>query len=685
MVEPTNELKSLHAQLKEEENRIFFEMVKTIAANMEELTASAEAVAEVDVLIAKAKVGAIIEGVVPTVKDEGCMHCKDAKHPVLLLRRAQSRTSSKAWISVKKQEQGNRAAGSAAAGAAAGANGGHGVVGNDIELSDASTALVISGPNAGGKTVVLKTCGLFALMAKHAIPVPARAGARVDIFDEVMADIGDMQSVSGDLSTFSGHLVVCREILRKMQQRAHSGSSCLVLLDEIGTGTDPAQGAALAQAVLEELVRCNSRVMVTTHYQRIKELAAHDERFRIAAMEFIDNRPTYRLRQGSVGESYALEAGRRMQLPESVLTRADALLDDESRRLVALQQQLELETDAARRRQSEYEEKIKALDSRERSLEQANEQLQQEIRALREGVTEKYLQDLKEKEKEMELMLRRAKDLIYSPSSVAAAVSSSSSGAEAVGSPSSGTNVGRELEELRNSVRNERIGVEKNITYKAVDTLQADPLEKGMPVEVGKILVILEPGALYGSRGVVTQRNKGRGRVALKVAGVEMKIEWHLLGTPRDANAIQGLFLQKEKRPEEMTAKERRFLQMVEEELVDHEKDSKKKSKKNTGGAAGRISIAGDSSRPDAAVLNLRSVASLTEAQELTMTFLRQVVNNLEDDHEPVVMYVEHGQDNPIKSKYRTWLKKNSLVKRQEVADAEDGGDAVTVVELHSF
>ena len=116
-------------------------------------------------------------------------------------------------------------------------------IGNKIELNQSATALVISGPNAGGKTIVLKTAGLFALMAKHAIPLPTRQGARVD-FMQVMADIGDMQSVSGDLSTFSGHLVVCREMLTHAQ--SYKGHS-LVLLDEIGTGTDPAQGAALAQ------------------------------------------------------------------------------------------------------------------------------------------------------------------------------------------------------------------------------------------------------------------------------------------------------------------------------------------------------------------------------------------------------------------------------------------------------
>jgi DNA mismatch repair protein MutS2 len=140
------------------------------------------------------------------VGNEGSIRCVDARHPVLLLRGTEP-------------------------------------IGNKIELNQSATALVISGPNAGGKTIVLKTAGLFALMAKHAIPLPAKMGARVD-FMQVMADIGDMQSVSGDLSTFSGHLVVCREMLSHAQ--SYTGHS-LVLLDEIGTGTDPAQGAALAQ------------------------------------------------------------------------------------------------------------------------------------------------------------------------------------------------------------------------------------------------------------------------------------------------------------------------------------------------------------------------------------------------------------------------------------------------------
>ena len=159
VVEPTNEMKSLGAQLKAEENRILFEMCRTIFANRGPIEKAIRAVGELDVVKAKAKLGKRLAGVVPQVEDEGTIICQSAKHPILLLRGVDAR-------------------------------------GNDFELSKSQSALVISGPNAGGKTIVLKTAGLFALMVRHAIPLPVQRGARFDLM-HCMADIGDMQTVSG--------------------------------------------------------------------------------------------------------------------------------------------------------------------------------------------------------------------------------------------------------------------------------------------------------------------------------------------------------------------------------------------------------------------------------------------------------------------------------------------------------
>ena len=318
VVEPTNTMKSVMASMKLEENRILFEMCKCIRQSKDCIERSAKAIAQLDCYRAKALMGLKLEGVIPEVRADGSIRCLDAKHPILLLR------------------------------------GGGGTVGNDVELDDEKSSLVISGPNAGGKTVVLKTMGLFALMVQYGIPIPAKLGARMDMF-EVFADIGDIQTVSGDLSTFSGHLTICESMLKQAEICSNDKKPNLVLLDEIGTGTDPAQGTALAQAILEEFMNFGSRIITTTHFQRIKEFAATNDKVKIAAMEFIENRPTYRLKLGISGESYAIEAARRMKLPDQVLKRAEGLLDDESRRLLALQKQLEEETGQVRMRQIELD------------------------------------------------------------------------------------------------------------------------------------------------------------------------------------------------------------------------------------------------------------------------------------------------------------------------------------------
>jgi DNA mismatch repair protein MutS2 len=286
--------------------------------------------------------------------------------------------------------------------------------------------------------------------------------------------------VAGDLSTFSGHLVVCREMLRST--REFEGTS-LVLLDEIGTGTDPAQGAALAQAVLEELVVLGSRVIVTTHYQRVKEMAAGNPKFKVAAMEFIDNRPTYRLRMGSVGESYALETARRMMLPENVLERANSLLDDETKRLLALQQRLEEEIERARKKQTELEEEIKELDGREKKIAEEAAKLEVEIAKLREGRTDEFLVELRGKERELEVMMRRVSEMVSAPVQNA-------------------TRAEREriIEEARSSVKGVRLEVEKEVVEQVAEDL-ATPLVPGEPVDEGQVRDEERHGLYVQSKG----------------------------------------------------------------------------------------------------------------------------------------------------------------------------------------
>jgi len=191
------------------------------------------------------------------------------------------------------------------------------VVPFDLMLEPHERTLLISGPNTGGKTVLLKSVGLFAAMAQSGIPVPVGKGSRLAIFDEVFADVGDEQSISSSLSTFSAHLRNLAEVLRC------ATSSSLVLIDELGSGTDPVEGAALGGAILESLTRRRSLSVATTHLGALKELAAEVPGVINASLQFdaVALAPTYHLIKGIPGRSYGLSIARRLQLPDSPMPR----------------------------------------------------------------------------------------------------------------------------------------------------------------------------------------------------------------------------------------------------------------------------------------------------------------------------------------------------------------------------
>lgn len=277
-----------------------------------------------------------------------------------------------------------------------------------MHMDGAKPGLVLTGPNAGGKTIVLKTVGLLALLVRLGIPVPARpSGCRVDFFAPVLADIGDMQSVTGDLSTFSGHLLVCREVLR------NAASGALVLMDEMGSGTDPAQGVAIAQALLEALLGTGARVAITTHYLQLKELAQVDARFTVGAMEFLEGRPTYRFREGAIGESYALEVAERLELPPTVLQRARALMDDGVLKVTELVKELEAQRDAleveivgARQWEQELRSEKEAVEAKMKELEDRQVELDRLKYRAKLEAADQFLAQLQEKEKKLDSLMR---------------------------------------------------------------------------------------------------------------------------------------------------------------------------------------------------------------------------------------------------------------------------------------
>lgn len=300
VIEYADGLSKSKKELERMVRRIYGNMSLAISSASEDMKRCLKAAALIDLARARLFLGEDMEGEVPKVGDDGIIQVRQARNPCLVLR------------------------------------GGKKVVGYRLELGTSSQCLLLTGPNAGGKTVVLKTLGLLALLARCGIPIPGGEAPRVDFFEVVLADVGDMQTIVDDLSTYSAHLVASRIMLSAAEG---VGPRALVMVDEAATGTDPQQGAALARAMLESFLEMGARVVTTTHSNQLKDWAFQDERTMTAAMEYKLGRPTYRLTTNAVGESHAIETAQRLGLPTSIVQRAEQLLSDDQRQLLALQRQ----------------------------------------------------------------------------------------------------------------------------------------------------------------------------------------------------------------------------------------------------------------------------------------------------------------------------------------------------------
>ncbi|MCP4449588.1 MAG: endonuclease MutS2 [Myxococcales bacterium] len=284
LVELNNELKLAEYAEKEEVLRILASLSARVGRDAEALRRASEISVGLDVIAGAANLANFLHARAPKFSDdEETIDLRRASHPLMLL-------SGKECIE------------------------------NDI-LMEEGRLLIISGPNAGGKTVALKTVGLAVLMSRYGLHIAAGEGSCLPWFDEVRAAIGDSQSLESELSTFSAHLVLLCEFL------SEAGPRSLVLIDEICSATEPEQGGALAQAVLETLADRGTTALVTTHYERLKALASEDERFVNASVGFDLERmaPTFHLHLGVPGASAAIDVARRMGLPEFVNQRAEEL------------------------------------------------------------------------------------------------------------------------------------------------------------------------------------------------------------------------------------------------------------------------------------------------------------------------------------------------------------------------
>ncbi|MGE5554165.1 MAG: endonuclease MutS2 [Betaproteobacteria bacterium] len=357
VVELNNQLRQVAAAEQEEVRRILAALTQRVASAASDLEAAMVALGQIDFLLAKGKLAREMDATPPRLNREGRIRLRQARHPLL--------TGP--------------------------------VVPIDVTLGEDFATLVITGPNTGGKTVTLKTVGLLTLMALAGLHIPAAEGSEVAVFADVFADIGDEQSIEQNLSTFSAHLTNLVRLLGLLRE------NCLVLLDELGAGTDPAEGAALAMALLDHLHQRGARTVATTHYPELKAFAYTRPGVENASVEFdVETlRPTYRLTIGVPGRSNAFAIAARLGLPEEIIAAASQLTKREAAHLEDI-----LRAVAENRRLAE-EHRLKAEEERRRL-----EELTQDYAAKVRRLAEQKDQILAEARREAEELLKDARQQV---------------------------------------------------------------------------------------------------------------------------------------------------------------------------------------------------------------------------------------------------------------------------------
>ena len=390
VVELNNKLRELELAEKAEIERILAELSSNVAEHFHDIMNNQKLLIDMDVIFAKGKLSCMMQAEEPAIDEGGYLDLKEARHPL---------------IDPKK------------------------VVPINVSIGKDYNTLVITGPNTGGKTVTLKTIGLLAMMCQSGLHIPAAGTSRMPVYKDIFADIGDEQSIEQSLSTFSSHMRNTVELVEK----ADIGT--LVLLDELGAGTDPTEGAALAIAILERLAAQGAQTVATTHYNELKKYALSTPGVENASMEFNVETlsPTYRLAIGVPGKSNAFEISRNLGLPSEIIDRANNLLEkgdiefeDVLSAIEADKKRAEDERDEAaalaasmRKQQEELSRREKLLEKREKeALQKAKEEARAIIKEAKDTASEvqrelrelSKVQSLGERNKRLEQGKRRLKE-----------------------------------------------------------------------------------------------------------------------------------------------------------------------------------------------------------------------------------------------------------------------------------
>ena len=363
-----NDLRKLHSEEETEVHRILTRLSGLVGANAAELKANLEIMSDLDFIFAKGKLSLKMNGFEPILNDTGEIHLKKARHPLL----------------------GDKA------------------VPIDLDMDSDLKGIIVTGPNTGGKTVSLKIAGLFVLMAQSGLHLPTSDRSSVSVFRGVYADIGDEQSIEQSLSTFSSHMVNIVDILSK------AGRNNLVLLDELGAGTDPVEGAALAMAIIDTLMVKGAKILVTTHYSELKAYAYNNLGLANASVEFdVDTlRPTYRLLMGIPGRSNAFDIALSLGVDKNVVLKADEYMSKEQKEVHDFLANLEEGRARTEKAKHEAEELKAKLETVERDMARREKELKEKEATLMRKAEERADRLVREKRREADEALREIKSML---------------------------------------------------------------------------------------------------------------------------------------------------------------------------------------------------------------------------------------------------------------------------------
>ena len=372
-VEMNNSYRELLAAEKQEIYRILRDLTDKILNHLLSIKLNMKVLIQLDIYSAKARFAIRLNCHRPQINDKGVVEIKNGYHPLLL------------WRDKEKDE--------------------NLCVPMDLSLGREFTTLIITGPNTGGKTVTLKTVGLHCLMAQSGMFIPAAEGSTLTIFSDIYADIGDEQSLEASLSTFSAHLANIKRALD------NATDDCLVLLDEIGAGTDPDEGSALGQAIVEYLAQRKILSIVTTHHGKLKTLAVKHDNIENGSLDFDTKsmRPTYKFRLGVPGLSYAIETARKLGLSDTITERADALIDRSERKLAAIISELTAKLQEAEEKLNKAEGSRLSYESLSRLYTEKLDTFEKEKKQIKKQALEQAEQKIRDAKREIDELITEAK------------------------------------------------------------------------------------------------------------------------------------------------------------------------------------------------------------------------------------------------------------------------------------